>query len=258
MTRTKLLTSILSLLFGTTTVLPQGMYVTLGGGYGLGTGTQYIGQNVTSTATTGSVEGVYGSLGEGLKLGVSAGYMFTENFGAELGFSYWFGKSIDYGQKNVSSSQTVKFSSWGIVAVPSVVLSAGMETVNPYARFGLLLGIVRPQQEITQAQTSGTLNAVIEEQGGLAIGYAGALGISIPIGGAVDVFVETVLHSVTYSPGEYEITKYQVNGADLLSTLTRKTIEYKESISFTDQYSTVAVRRPFSSIGFAIGARVTL
>lgn len=258
MPRAKLLASFLFLLLGTTTALPQGFFVSVGGGYGLGTGTQSMGQNVTSVGTTGTLEGVYGSLGEGLKLGASAGYMFTENFGAEVGFSYWFGKSIDYGAKYVSSTSSTKFSSWGMVAVPSIVLSAGMESVNPYARFGLVLGIVRPTQEIKQVQESGTLEATLEERGGLAIGYSGALGISIPIGGVVDVFVETVLHSVSYSPGEYEITKYQINGSDRLSTLPQRTIEYKENLSFADQYVTLAVRRPFSSIGFAAGVRVNL
>lgn len=259
MSRAGILTLMLIMLLGTTTVLSQGMFFTLNGGYGLGAGTQSIGTNTTFTGTGASYEGVYGSFGEGLKLGASAGYMFTDHFGAELGFSYWFGKSISYGSKGPSSDfNSVTWKSWGIVAVPSIVLSAGMKAINPYARVGLVLGLLRPTEEISQREGPDTMEGKLEESGGIALGYTGALGISIPAGGSVDIFAEAVLHSVTYSPSRYEVTKYVVNLQDRLPSLQAKTVEYKETISGTDKYVIPAVRRPFSSIGFAVGARVTL
>jgi opacity protein-like surface antigen len=248
----------LCLILGTTAGFAQGFYVSVNAGYGLGAGTQTIGTNHTSTATATSSEGVYGSLGEGFKFGASAGYMFNENFGVELGFSYWLGKSFESTYKTPDMTQTSKWSSWGIVAVPSVVISANLKPVNPYARFGLVLGLLNPKDEVGRVENGNNMDAATEDRGGLAVGFAGALGIVVPTGGAVDFFAEAVLHSVTCSPSKYEITKYIINGVDQLSNLPRKEIDYKESITSADQYVTTAVRRPYSSIGLAVGVRINL
>jgi hypothetical protein len=84
------------------------------------------------------------------------------------------------------------------------------------------------------------------------------VGILVPASPKVDFFAEAVLHSVTYSPGKYEITKYNINGVDQLASLTHKEVDYKESFSSSEQYVTIAVRRPFSSIGMAVGVRINL
>ncbi|MCI0484146.1 MAG: hypothetical protein L0Y78_06155, partial [candidate division NC10 bacterium] len=80
----------------------------------------------------------------------------------------------------------------------------------------------------------------------------------IPTGGSISIFAEAVLHSVTYSPDQIEITKYNVDGVDRLSTLSRKVWKYKESLSSSETDSRMAVRRPFSSLGIVVGARMTL
>ncbi len=259
MSRMNILTVMVLLLIGATAALSQGMYLRFHGGYGLGAGTQAIGDNDTYTGTTLTTEGVYGSFGEGLKLGASAGYMFTDHFGAELGFSYWSGKSITYETKTTSSDfSSITWRSWGIVAVPSAVLSAGMKTINPYARVGLVLGVLRPREEVSQRSGANTLEAEVQESGGIALGYTGALGISLSAGNGVDIFAETVLNSVTYSPSKYEITKYIIDLQDRLPSLQDKTREYKETISANDTNVLPAVRRPFSSIGFAVGVRMAL
>ncbi len=253
-----LLVIALCLLLGTSAGFAQGFYVGVNGGYGFGSGTQQIGYNYTELATGYRYEGVYGSLGEGFKFGASAGYMFDDNFGAELGLSYWLGNSIEYAYKTTTTTQTLKLSSWGIVAVPSVVLSASMKHVNPYARFGVVLGLLNPKAEVSTVQSSSTAVVVQEDQGGIALGFAGALGVVVTTGSAVDIFAEAVLHSVSYSPSKFEYTKYTVNGVDRLSTIANKTIEYKDSFSNTDQQVTGAIRRPYSSIGLALGVRIKL
>jgi hypothetical protein len=259
MSRTNvLLVLALCLTLGTTTGLAQGFYVDVNAGYGFGAGTQQMGYNYTSTGPASSYEGVYGSLGEGLKFGASAGYMFDENFGAELGLSYWLGKSLEYTYKTTTTMQTSKWSSWGIVAVPSVVISANLKPVKPYARFGLVLGLLNPKNELNRIETGNNMEAVTEDRGGIALGFAGALGIVVPAGPTVDFFAEAVLDAVNYSPSKYEISKYNINGVDQLPSLSHKEIEYKESFSSNEQNVTLAVRRPFSSIGLAVGVRINL
>ncbi len=259
MSRANLLLALaLCLILGATAGFAQGFHVSVNAGYGLGAGTQLIGYNYTSAGPTSSYEGVYGSLGEGFKFGASAGYMFNENFGAELGLSYWLGKSLETTFKTTSVTQSSKWSSWGIVAVPSVVISADTKPINPYARFGLVLGLLNPKNETSRSETGNNLEAVTEDHGGFAVGFAGALGILVPTGSTVDFFAEVVLYSVSHSPSKYEITKYNVNGVDQLSSLSHKEVDYKENFSSGDQNVTMAVRRPYSSIGLAVGVRINL
>jgi hypothetical protein len=250
--------TILCLILGSNIGLAQGLYLTANAGYGLGAGTQYLGQNSTATGMTNSVEGVFGSFGEGFKFGASAGYMFNKNLGTELSLSYWLGKTFEFTSKYPTASSTYKWSGSGFVGVPSIVLSANMETINPYARLGLVLGIVKVKHDKKAEETGLIVQYTQEETGNLAFGYVGALGIVVPAGGIVDFFTEVALHSVTFSPSQNEVTKYTVNGVDRLASLTPRVFEYKDSYNTRETYTTVGVRRPFSSIGIVVGARINL
>jgi hypothetical protein len=254
---TVLIVAILGLILGASIGLAQGVYLTANAGYGFGAGTQYISVNGDYTQTPTTYEGVYGSYGEGFKFGSSAGYMFSRNLGAELGFAYWLGNTFEIQAKFTNGLVTDKLSGSGFVAVPSIVLSANMETINPYARIGLVLGILKVDFEEKDQRSGQTQDINREDTGNLAFGYAGALGVLVPAGSTVGFFVEADIHSVTYSPSQAEYTKYTVNGVDQLPSLQRKVHEYKESFTSSDPVYT-AVRRPFSSIGIVVGARISL
>lgn len=236
----------------------QDFYFGVNGGYGLGAGTQTLGTNIAPSGTATSHEGVYGSLGEGLKFGVSGGYLFSNHFGAELGLSYWLGKKIESTYKDLTSSTTSGLTGSGFVAVPSLVFLSNLKPINPYGRFGLVLGILKMKQEVSNRDAGDIAEYTIEETGGLSIGFAGALGVIVPTGGAVDFFAEAALYSVTYSPDKQELTAYAINGQDRLSTVTNRTHDYRDSYLSSEQNVGLAVRRPFSSIGFSVGARITL
>ncbi len=258
MSRTEIFATMLLLLIGTTSALSQGLFVTVHGGYGLGAETQTIGMNYNASSVSPSASVVSGSYGEGAKAGGSVGYMFTENFGVELAFSYWFPKSVDYQAIYPGMTSSVSMKGSGFVAVPSVVISGGKDAPSPYARVGLVLGVPNLKEEIRQIQPSSNSETDLQEKGGFPLGYTGALGVNIPAGGSVDIFAEAVLYSLTYSPSSYEYTRYIVNGVDRLPSLQRKTVDYKETVSSTDQSATTAVRIPFSSVGFAAGVRIRL
>ncbi len=259
MSRIRLLViTILCLIFGVAVGFGHGLYVTANGGYGLGAGTQVFNPSVNSTGTTQTFEGVFGSLGEGAKFGVSGGYMFTNHFGAELGVSYWLGKKIESTYTSSTSNNTYDVSGAGFVAVPLLVFLSNLKPVNPYGKFGLIVGFLKSKQETSLRISGVSSEYTFEETGGPAIGFAGALGVIVPTGGAVDFFVEVALHSLTYSPAKQEITKYTVNGQDRLSGLTHTSFDFRETVTSSDQYAYMAVRRPFSSIGFSAGVRVAL
>lgn len=249
---------ILCTILGASIGLGQGLYLTANAGYGFGAGTQYIGPSMDNTKTPATTEGVFGSYGEGFKFGASAGYMFSKNLGAELGLSYWLGNTFELQYKSTAGLGTAKWSGSGFVAVPSIVLSANMEAINPYARIGLVLGILEVDYEYN-AQSSGQTQEIAQEAtGNLAFGYAGAFGVLIPAGSSVGFFVEADIHSVTYSPSQAEYTKYTMNGIDQLPSLPHKVYKYKESYTSADEAVYMAARRPFSSIGVVVGVRIDL
>ncbi len=259
MSRTEvLLTTLLCFTLGASIGSAQGLYVTANAGYGLGAGTQFFGTGFDFTKTPAAEEGVYGSLGEGLKFGASVGYMFAGNLGAELGFAYWPGKTIEIENKFTTGTGVRKWSGSGFVAVPSIVLSANTEPVNPYARIGLVLGILEVENRYESRSSNNSQDIIQEETGNIAFGYAGAVGILVPAGRTVGFFVEAVIHTVAYSPGQSEYTRDMENGVDRLPVLERTVYEFKDSFTAADQGVYMAARRPFSSIGFAAGVRINL
>ncbi len=250
--------ALLCLILAADGAMAQGFYVSMNGAYGLGSGTQLIGMSNGPLATGIYYEGAYGSLGEGAKFGVSGGYMLTNHFAAELALSYWLGRTTEYTFKTADLTGTVGYTGKGFAAVPSLVFLSNLEPVNPYIKFGLVLGLLKVKQEIVNVTAIETREATYEETGGLAIGFASACGVIVPTGGVVDLFAEVFLHSVTYSPGKNEITGFTINGQDKLSTVENPSRNYEESVTSGQENVSLAVRRPFSSIGFSVGARITL
>jgi hypothetical protein len=242
--------------------LAQGFYVTANAAYGLPAATQSLGYN-SSVSTNGTInqDGVYESYGRGVKFGASAGYMFTENIGAELGVSYWLGRRAEIGTSWPGGTDNTSLQGAGFIIVPSVVVSASKSAITPYARLGLVLGILGVKED-RLIRTDATTDLSWEMTGNLAIGYAGALGINVPAGGKVSFFAEVAVHSLSYSPGQIEQTRSVFNGVDQLTTDQDLVTHYQEHLTLTpggpDQHSAMATRLPFSSIGFAVGARIDL
>ena len=259
MSRTSILkTAILCLILPLNVGSAQGWYVAPRIGYRLGAGTQSFGESSTTSGSTTSYEGVYGSLGEGFGFGASIGYMGGPNLGAELGLAYWLGNTFEMTSSYLGQTQSAKVSGTGFMATPSIVLAVDLNSVKPYARFGLVFGIMKVTQEMSSAFGSQSSDRTVEETGGIGFGYSGAFGFVVPLGSSVGFFAEAALFSVTYSPGQAELTKYTVNGADQLASVTTKVYEYKDSYSSSDQHSALALRIPFSSIGINAGIRINL
>ncbi len=259
MSRTGVLMAvILCLIFGSNIGLTQGLYVTASAGYGLTAGTQVIDVNYNNTGSTGTYDVVSGSFGEGFKFGASAGYMFNQNLGIELGLSYWLGKSFDGSIHSSLFNVDESRRGLGFVATPSIVLSATMKPITPYARMGVVLGIMKIRAEYRYEGPGPTDVETFEENGGFAFGYAGALGMVVPTGWVVDFFAEASFQAFTFSPSQSEVTAYTVNGINQLESLPNKVKDFKDNFADGESNALPAVRRPFSSIGMVVGARINL
>ena len=261
----------------------QGAYFQLGGGYGLSSGSQVIGQNTTSNGTTTTYEGIFGSFGEGFKFGLTGGAMFTKNLGAELGVMYLLGKTFEETDAttgaNSTSNSVTKRSGTGLFFAPAFVVAAPLQGFTPYAKLGMVIGIPKGKAEMTSTSTSGgTTNSYAtkeEVSGGLALGYLGGVGAVFEVGKNVGLFAELLLVAGSWSPSTNELTELTINGVDKLADYTdpaKSTFYRHRSIDYKDSYTPTAasaanphpnnpmlsVRRPFGSFGVNVGVRITV
>lgn len=235
-------------------------YVALSGGYGLSAGSQQLESKSSGT----NREGVYGSFGKGIKFGITGGYMFSQHVGGEIAFSYIIGSSFEGGSTNTAgtSSSTVKRSGSGFMIVPGIVVSGAGGSASPYAKAGVIIGILKVKNEMsstsTQGQTRSQSEGTLEETGGVALGFAGGVGIVFNPASPLSFFAEVALVSVAYSPSQIELTKATQDGRDILSQVTEIKADFKESYSTTERNVQLAVREPFGSVGINVGVRLNL
>jgi hypothetical protein len=246
----------------------QSAYVTVNAGYGMRAGSFSGGNNTENADNTGSAEVVNISLGKGLNFGGSFGYMFNKNIGAELGVSYLLGGKSETTDEYYSSptekitwedevhSNMIRFS-------PTFILASGMEKINPYAKFGLTVGVGSFTENSNRNSTNGDhTERTWKNNGGVAVGYTASIGANYPLNEKMSLFGELTLIDLNYAPKKGEMTKYTDNGTDMLGTLdvNDKEVEYVDSYSYDNNTSSnpdepekhLKWKLPFSSMGFNI------
>ncbi|MEC5144459.1 outer membrane beta-barrel protein [Chitinophaga sp. 212800010-3] len=173
-----------------------------------------------------------GSYGEGFRTGVSVGYDINKYMSVEASFNYF------HSQKNLMTRQSTTLAgsstelghveSHGYVNAvdfaPSLVVSPGMEKVNPYVRFGVVVPLWgRLYIETDAMQTSNppagapvppgtqvvtTISRKEEIKPNVTIGFQGALGVSFKVASRFDIFVEAEYRNIPVKSKEKEITRY--------------------------------------------------
>ena len=154
-----------------------------------------------------------------------------------------------------------------------MILTTGSEKTNGYARAGLILGMSGKKKyledydhEIYGSVTQKTFREV-NLTGGLSIGFMGAIGIEVPLGGSCKFFTELNFISQSWAPTKGKITKFTVDGIDKLSTLNtrQKETDYVSSYSYSSgQYDpnqpskSLKTYLPMSSIGLNVGLHLML
>ncbi|HWV68366.1 outer membrane beta-barrel protein [Chitinophaga sp.] len=173
-----------------------------------------------------------GSYGEGFRGGLSVGYNINKYFAVEGTFNYFHSKkNLMTRQRTTmidgagSSRELGHVESHGYVNAidfaPSLVVSPGLEKINPYVRFGVVVplwGRLYIETDAMQTSTPAgipTGTAVVtnisrkeEVKPNPTIGFQGALGVSFRVSPRFDVFVETEYRNVPVRSKEKEITEY--------------------------------------------------
>ena len=126
----------------------QKAYLRLGVGGGIGL-KQYNGESwadETHTNTSDNYVIKSNGLGGGFNVNLAFGYMMSKYVGIELGVNEFIGlsKKTHYSSTGSSSEYSTdsKISGMMLQVVPAIVITPGLEKLNPYARLGLIVGIL--------------------------------------------------------------------------------------------------------------------
>lgn len=262
------------------TASAQGPYINLNLGYGFGMGSSNVNNYTYVQKTPGHTsisENKDLSFGKGLNFGGAIGYMFNKNIGLELGLSYLMG-----GTTEIISNQTYNFStnnstnslsSTMFRINPTFVLTAGFDKINPYAKFGMILGMgtITGKNESTQTTTilgNTTTDVEVETtkfNGGLAIGFNAGIGAMLSLSESISLFGEINMANLSYAPTKSEVIEYSKNGANKLSEWTTrdKKTEYVDTYNYDSEASTsdasprtaLKSKVPFGSFGVNVGVK---
>jgi hypothetical protein len=222
------------------TMQAQKLYIRLGvgGGVGLKQYDSYNWYNETETNSADNIEIKSMGLGGGLNVNLGLGYKLSDYVAIELGVNEFIGlkKKINQSSTSGSYSNTYeqKMSGMMLQIVPAIVITPGLEKINPYARFGMIVGVMPSVTEnfsstVTNmpALKASTLSeAKSKLSGGLPLGFTAAAGASFSLGEKLDFFAELVFNGITYAPSKGELKEWTIDGADQLPSATTKEKEW--------------------------------
>ena len=252
----------------------QGAYLNINSGYATSMSTQNLSgfENSTFEFYLNSYslkhEQIFFSFGKGLNFGADFGYMFNKNLGAEIGVSYLIGGNTISTLTQPNNSTEITVSSKMLRINPSLVITSSFEKINPYAKFGLILGsgyvILSSNQEISGQQSN---SESIKLSGGIAIGLTSGIGALYKINDKLSFFGELNMINLSYGPTKGIKTDFRIDGVDMLPSLTtrQKETEYLDSFTETSSNSNpqdsepskkLKQKLPFGSFGLNLGLRV--
>jgi hypothetical protein len=269
----------------------QGIYIRAGSGYGLPIATSSLGEVALSTAVadangtvyTNSVKAVKGSYGSGLNFNFAVGYKFNENFIFELNTQYLLGKKYTTSDNfsNTAPGNTyvdndnIVTSAKALFLNPSFVFSAGFGKAAPYGRFGVVLGspkVTGKESMYYDGDGIDSREEIWEYSKGFSFGFQGAIGMNWQLSEKLDFFTELNYLSMTYYPGEYNLTQSISNDYvnppyDNLPNMyvwNKKTVYEKEfdptkvNNDMSQPRTALPESFPFSSISVQVGVRFAL
>ena len=252
----------------------QGAYLNINSGYATSMSSQNLSgfENSTfefySNSYSMKSEQINFSFGKGLNFGADFGYMFNKNLGAEIGVSYLIGGKTISTLTQPNNSTEITVSSKMLRINPSLVITSSFEKINPYAKFGLILGsgyvILSSNQEISGQQSN---SESIKLSGGIAIGLTSGIGAIYKINDKLSFFGELNMINLSYAPTKGIKTDFRIDGVDMLPSLPtrQKETEYLDSFTVTSSNSNpqdsepskaLKQKLPFGSFGLNLGLRV--
>lgn len=193
------------------------------------------------------------------------GYMFNDNLGLELGVNYLFGAESSAKDVYLDGTTDYSMSSKMFRLNPSLILAAGMQKIDPYAKLGMIVGSGSIDYSIEESIDGDVAEQILTMDGGLAYGLNTSFGLLFKKSGPITFFTEFSMINMSYAPVKGEIIEATYNGRDVLPSLTtnEKKFEYLDKIIYTgslprdsEPTQSLKVNYPFGSWGINTGIRL--
>jgi outer membrane protein W len=248
----------------------EGLFFSVNAGYNFAANTASSANTTRTTSPSNLLsESAELSFGKGINFGGSIGYMFNKNVGAELGIDYLIGSENTITDKQIgtgSYNDETKLSAKMLRFKPTLIISAGMDKINPYAKFGMIIGSGSISEDITYVSGSNTNVYKFVENGGVALGFHSALGVDFGINEKMAFFAELTMVNMAYAPKKGEITVHTRNGVDMLPTdsVYNNNVDYVDSVNSSTVIPSTSPRQelkrnlPFGSFGINLGLKYSL
>jgi hypothetical protein len=230
--------------------------------------------NQTTTSTTGEnystvTDAVKARLGSGIPFEVAGGFKFNEHFAVELGIDYNYGFSTKINNVLNGDNTKITVSASTLSVSPSFVGQFRINQVIPYVRVGPEIAVVNNYKTliiglVSNFKATSTGEKDTRDYGGIALGIKAAAGVEVPLTRIISVYGEIQARAISFSPKHGKVTKYTVDGADQMSTLSTKQSkwDYVKSVSYPDQITNdqpnqfLKVTHAVSNVGIAVGVKV--
>ena len=179
------------------------IYFRFGGG--IGKGFPYYDPAYTSSKGK-AVTQVNSSLGTGGNVNIALSWMINKYVGTEIAINEFYGVSV-YKKDYIYTSSfigTYEETRWGLMLqfIPSVIITPGLNKVNPYARLGLIIGAIpKVYQKNLSYEVHGWKSSEDNYYyGGISLGFAAESGVDFKLTKVIIFDSEIDFNYSRYSP----------------------------------------------------------
>ncbi len=290
-----------ALFMASLTVNAQRFYLDFNFGYGFGMPGNVLGEKSHTDIINGerfkTASNLTGSIGSGLNLQLTPGYMINDNIGIELGINYFIGSKTTMAESTSSLTMNIgpnnfdnaDFSSRKDVAnssqlriAPAVLISTGISnTISGYAKLGIIMPLMGSTIVNTTAYSARVESGEIVRDeiivktvisGAPSFGFKGALGMNYNITDNLSLFGEVFVASLNIKQKTRRMESYSFNGQDGIDALPsyNKDIDYIDELTPESNNSDVNTssegtapkeelfqKTSFSQMGIQIGIKYT-
>ena len=212
----------------------QGVYLNGGLGYAIPIGGQALGTDLLVTESGEFTEkNITGTFGSGIPVKLTGGIMTGKHLGFELSGSFFRGTQLRTGHAVVEGALGAENERQGKASVlsvcPSIVVKTESEdAINFYGRAGFIIPLWSQlvSTSLLKEDVSGDSqfdNEVFSKtvtRGGVALGVAGGVGITLPVSDKLGLFFELEGVQLKVPVSSSEMTVYTRNDIDELGSLT--------------------------------------
>ncbi len=193
-------------------------FVKLNLGFGLPTFTSQV-ETFYSTRTdnlNAKVKQEAFSLGEGNYFGASISYLFSENFGFEMGFRYHIGRKQYFNQEllNMSVISNLERSVYGnrILLQPSFVIAIDKSKFMPYLKLGPSIGFINQRFHDKLTILDNETEQTWKYSGPTSLGFHSGIGLNYFAFPKIGFFLEINMLAMNYKPTSCDMEIGFLNG----------------------------------------------